>query len=238
MNHLYPNFFITHEREGKWHDLQPGRNIEKCLSGICPGYCKLSAAGDFLATRGGQHVTKATDDTVQLRPYCAWLVPLEGEPLGHFQMVEGGVGEIGRIYNPWVIRSHLPSAQDDHPLARAYAPEKHALLSEFYKRGHKASYHYAKDDAPFEDELGREEQEAAMRIARANPEWLPVFLELAKDFLWSFETVLAKPSRETAPTRPVLLSPSAHARAITTTSLESCPQYQPLAFTSGEGESS
>lgn len=253
MNHLYPNFFITHEREGKWHELQPGRSIEKCLSGTCPGYCKLSAAGDFLATRGDQHVTKATDDTVQLRPYCAWLVPLEGEPLGHFQMVEGGVGEIGRVYNPYVFRSHLPSAQDGHPLARAYAPEKHALLSEFYRRGHKASYHYAKDDAPFEDELGREEQAAAMAIYHQHTEWTPVFAELAKDFLWSFSTMalispLLQPNEGGAGTAPVeatpvgavtqraaLLSPSAHARAITTTALESCPQYQPLAFTSTEG---
>lgn len=177
MNHLYPNFFITHEREGRWHELQPGRDISKCLSGTCSRHCLLAAGRDQHSTTG--------DGT---SPYCAWLVPLPGEPLGHFQMVEGGKGEIGRVYNPYVIRSHLPSAQLDHPLARAFPPAKHALLTEFYRRGHKASHHYAKDDE-WEDELGRTEQDQAMRIALAYPEWLEVFCAIAKDFLWSFEAV-------------------------------------------------
>lgn len=243
MNHLYPNFFITHEREGKWHPVEMGRSIEKCLSGTCSRHCLLAARGDSArlgkgeSARGDQHSTggeQAGGEQANVKPqYCAWLVPLEGEPLGHFQMVEGGVGEIGRVYNPYVFRSHLPSAQIDHPLARAFSPAKHALLSEFYRRGNKASCHYAKDEPPWEDELGAAERDAAMAIARANPDWLPVFKELGVNFLWSFSTLFEaqsracaelepSPGKEQSTRRAVLLSPSAQARATATADLRSC----------------
>lgn len=179
MNHIYPNFFITHEREGFWHELQMGRDIYKCLSGTCPRYCLLAARGD-------QH----SSGQAETPPYCAWLVPLEGEPLGHFQMVEGGVGEIGRVYNPHIIRGHLPGSLAIHPLSRAFHPEKHGILSEFYRRGNKASYHYAKGEPPFETELGTVEREFAMRIYHQHPEWHKLFHELSKDFLWSVEPQL------------------------------------------------
>lgn len=228
MNHIYPNFFITHEREGKWLELQMGRSIEKCLSGTCPRFCQL-AGGKALAASGDQHSTGGDEKPVAPRAvYCAWLVPLEGEPIGHYQMVEGDVGELGRVYNPYVLRSHLPSAQDGHPLARAYAPTKHALLSEFYRRGNRASYHFAKDEPPFEDELGRAERDAAMAIARANPEWLEVFKELSVDFLWSFTMLLEAQARDCAELEPT--PPSAQARAILARDLRSLP----FSSTSGE----
>lgn len=233
MNHLYPNFFITHEREGKWYPVEMGRSIEKCLSGTCSRHCLLAASGDSARLGKGGNARGEGLPASPPEVYCAWLVPLEGEPLGHFQMVEGGVGEIGRVYNPYVMRSHLPSAQDGHPLARAYAPAKHALLSEFYRRGHKASCHYAKDDVPFEDELGAAERDAAMTIALANPDWLPVFKELGVNFLWSFSTLFEAQSRACAELEPspgegavtrrvVLLSPSAQVRATATADLRSC----------------
>lgn len=187
MNHLYVNFFFTHEREGFWHPVQLDRGRERCFKGICDRKCLLAARGDSARNgkgenaRGDQHSTGKAGDP----PYCAWLIPIEGEPLGHYTMVEGGKGEIGRVYNPYVVKGHLPSSLPDHPLARAFSPAKHALLTEFYRRGHKASYHFARDDQ-VEYELGREEQALAMRIAAAHPKWSELFFALAKDFLWTY----------------------------------------------------
>jgi len=184
MNHLYVNFFFTHEREGFWHPVQLDRGRERCFKGICDRRCLLAARGE----------KPSGDGAPGSPPYCAWLIPCEGEALGHYTMVEGGKGEIGRVYNPYVVKGHLPSSRPDHPLARAFSPAKHALLTEFYRRGHKASYHFARDDQ-VEYELGREEQRLAMKIALDHPEWQELFLLLAKDFLWTFPVLPVSPSR-------------------------------------------
>jgi hypothetical protein len=195
--------YFTHEREGFWRELQPGKTakLSPCASGTCPGSCLLAARGE--KPSGAE-------------PYCAWLLPVEGEGLGHFRMVEGGAegGERGRVYNPYVVRGHTPRSNHDHPLARAFLPAKHALLSEFYRLGHKASSHYACRNI-VENELGREAQVHTMRIYNQHPEWLQLFLELAVDFLWDFATCAALPARTEAEIAiPLLLSPNARARQL------------------------